>query len=104
MSDSNLEQVTKKVQTVIDEIINPKLQEHNGWIELVEVDLEERAIVVRFRGACSSCAGVDDTMENTIIPLIRQNVREIRNVELTDELDQDIWDMAKSLFTHKEDN
>ena len=104
MSDvnANLEEVTEKLEDVIANIVNPKLMEHNGWIELADVDLEEKLAVVRFRGACSTCHAVDGTLDQTVKPLIRQNVKEIRHVELTEDIDPDVWEMAKSLFTHKD--
>ena len=90
-----------KIEDVIENEINPNLMEHRGWIELVDVFPEERACSVRFRGECSACLKVEDTLESVVIPAIRHNVREIRHVEIDDDLDDDVWAMAKELFTHK---
>lgn len=98
---NKLEEVTEKLETVIETIVNPKLMEHNGWIELAEVDLDERLAVVRFRGACAGCHAIDGTLQDTVTPLIRKNVREIRHVEVTEDIDPDVWEMAKSLFTNR---
>ena len=99
-----IEEVTQHVEEVIDTVINPKLLEHNGWIELVDIDLEERLAVVRFRGACSGCGATKDTLKDTVLPLLRRHVKEIKRVEQTDEIDPDVWEMAKSLFTHRDEN
>ena len=96
------EDLTQRIEKVIDEQINPSLLEHRGWIELVDVFPEERAITVRFRGECSTCMKIDDTLEAVVIPTIRHNIREIRHVEIDDDLDPEVWEMAKSLFTHAE--
>ena len=103
MTDMNydLEDLTSRVEKCIDEEINPELQQHGGWIELVDVFPEERAITVRFRGQCAGCHSMDGTLENTVLPKIRHSIREIRHVEIDDDLDDDVWEMAKSLFTHK---
>ena len=103
MSDLSLEQLTEKVENVIETIINPELNEHGGWIELADVFPEDRAITVRFRGQCAGCHSMDGTLEEVVIPHIRKNVREIRYVEIDDDLADDVWEMAKNLFTHKED-
>ena len=100
--DTKFDEVWDKLEHVIETVVNPKLMEHNGWIELADVDLEEKLAIVRFRGACSTCHAVDGTLDQTVKPLIRQNVKEIRNVELTEDIDPDVWEMAKSLFTHKD--
>ena len=92
----------EKIENVIDEAINPKLLEHNGFIELVDVFPDERACTVRFRGQCSGCYAINDTLKDVVIPEIRKAVREIRHVEIDDDLDDDVWEMAKGLFTHKD--
>ncbi len=102
MTDTDLEALTAKIEKCIDEEINPVLEEHGGWIELSEVFPEERAISVRFRGQCAGCHAVDGTLEETVIPKIRHSVREIRHVEIDDDLADDVWEMAKSLFTHNQ--
>ena len=96
----NTEDLRERIEKVIDEKINPALLEHRGWIELVDIFPEERAITVRFRGECSTCMKIDDTLDAVVIPAIRHNIREIRHVEIDDDLDPEVWEMAKSLFTH----
>lgn len=96
------DQLFEDVEKVIDDIINPQLEKHSGWIELV--DIQCSTAIVRFRGACSACEGVQETVDSIVVPALRRNVRAIRNVEITDEVDPDVWEMAKSLFTHRSDN
>ncbi len=95
------EKLRDEIEKVIDENINPKLMEHKGFIELVDVFPDERAATVRFRGACSGCYAIDDTLKNTVLPAIRKHVKQIRHVEIDNDLDDDVWEMAKSLFTNK---
>ncbi|MCR4842385.1 MAG: NifU family protein [Eubacterium sp.] len=90
-----------QVEQVISEHINPTLQEHNGFIELVDVFPEDRACSVRFRGACSGCYAINDTLKDVVIPEIRKHVRAIRHVEIDNDIDEDVWAMAKNLFTNK---
>lgn len=94
------EELAARLEKVIDEIINPQLLEHRGWIELVDVFPEEKAATVRFRGECSACLKIDDTLKEVVAPQIRRNIKEIRHVEIDDDLDPDVWEMAKDLFTH----
>ncbi len=101
MSNYDVEELRSRIQKVIDDEINPTLLEHRGWIELVDIFPEDRAITVRFRGECSVCQKIDDDLEQLVIPQIRHNIREIRHVEIDDDLDPDVWEMAKNLFSHK---
>ena len=100
--EKGTEDLKERIERVIDEQINPALLEHRGWIELVDVFPQERAITVRFRGECSTCLKIDDTLDDVVVPLIRKNIREIRHVEIDDDLDPEVWAMAKNLFTHSE--
>ncbi len=94
--------LSKRVEEVIDKYINPQLLEHKGWIELVDVFPEERTATVRFRGECSGCMKVDDDLEQIVVPQIRHYIREIRHVEIDDSIDPGVWEQAKNLFTHKD--
>lgn len=42
-----------KVQSYVENILQPKLQGDGGWIEFVS--LEENVLTVVFRGECSKC-------------------------------------------------
>ena len=67
MTQENQEgDLRERIENVIDQQINPSLLDHRGWIELVDIFPEERAITVRFRGECSMCMKIDDTLKEVV--------------------------------------
>lgn len=91
-------QLRDRVEAAIENFVNPKLLEHSGWVELVEVD--GSTAKVRFRGACAACNSMLETADTVISPLLRSQVREIRGVEIVQELSPEVMEMAMGLFSH----
>lgn len=90
-------ELERKVEQVLDDTVNPKLREHKGWVELVAVDDDEVAFV-RFRGACSNCDSIYQTLEEQVAPAILQAVPQIKRVEVDDGVDAELIDLARSLL------
>lgn len=90
-------ELEQKVEQVLDEAVNPKLREHKGWVELVMVD-ESDVAVVRFRGACSNCDSIYQTLEEQVAPAILTAVPQIVRVEVDDGVDAGLIDLARSLL------
>lgn len=88
----------EKINQVIEEKINPKLMEHQGWIDLEEVT-DEMDVVIRFRGACSGCMSNQDTLDETILPVLKEHVPEIKSVRISDDISPELLDLAKSLLS-----
>lgn len=89
----------KDIEKVIEEKINPELDSHKGWIELVQV--KNKIIYVRFRGACSTCASTYDTLDNLVKPVLMESFKEFKDVEIVSEVSNEMIDYAKSLFSTK---
>ena len=62
----------KLVSKIIDEEISPSLQQDGGNIELVDVD--GKVVVVRLRGACSSCKSSQVTLKQFVEKRLREAV------------------------------
>lgn len=93
------EEMEEQVRNVIENTINPELLKHNGWIELTE--LTEEAAYVRFRGACSGCLSIYDTLNEVVKPKLMGAVQEIRDVMISDEVSEELIAFSRSLFTHQ---
>jgi Fe/S biogenesis protein NfuA len=71
------------VQEVIDEVINPGIAAHGGFVELV--DVSEDTMHIRMGGGCQGCAASQATLRMGIERMIREQVPEIANiVDVTD--------------------
>ncbi|HPJ36608.1 MAG TPA: Fe-S cluster assembly protein NifU [Spirochaetota bacterium] len=68
---TNLQKM-KKIEEVINSVIRPGLKRDGGDIELVDINGDE--VMVRLRGACSSCMTAQMTLENFVQQELRNNV------------------------------
>jgi len=96
---SNLQNILKnntEIEKVIEEEINPKLEDHNGWIDFVE--FKNNIIYVRFRGACSSCISTYETFDKLVKPILIEKFKGIEDVEVVNDISEELIDFARSLF------
>lgn len=73
----------EKVQTVFDELVNPRIASHGGAVELV--DVADATIYVRMTGGCQGCAASALTLRQGIERMVREEIPEVQEiVDLTD--------------------
>lgn len=65
-----------KVSRIIDEGVNPQLKNHNGFVVLAAVEVEDDKIrvVLEFLGACSSCVASKTFTLRTIEEYLREKL------------------------------
>lgn len=72
-----------RIQRVIDEIINPGIAAHGGFVELV--DVSDDTLYLRMGGGCQGCSASSATLRQGIERMVRQEVPEIEEiVDVTD--------------------
>ena len=75
--------LAERVQQVIDEVINPGIAAHGGFVELV--DVSDDTLYLRMGGGCQGCAASAATLRQGIERMVRQEVPEIVNIiDVTD--------------------
>jgi Fe/S biogenesis protein NfuA len=75
--------LAERVQQVIDEVINPGIAAHGGFVELV--DVSEDTLYIRMGGGCQGCAASAATLRMGIERMVREQVPQIENiVDVTD--------------------
>jgi Fe-S cluster biogenesis protein NfuA len=72
------EQMRLKVQQVLDDMINPGVAAHGGFVELL--DVQEDNVYIRMGGGCQGCGAADVTLKQGIERLIRDNVPQVREI------------------------
>jgi Fe-S cluster biogenesis protein NfuA len=72
------EHVRMKVQQVLDEMINPGVAAHGGFVELL--DVQDDNIFIRMGGGCQGCGAADVTLKMGIERLIREQVPQVREI------------------------
>ena len=65
----------KRVQSVLDQEINPAVAAHGGWVELIDVKRNE--VFIRMGGGCQGCGMADVTLKQGVEKSIRQAIPEV---------------------------
>ena len=77
------DELSNRVQQIIDEQINPGISSHGGTITLV--DVKEGNAIVSFGGGCKGCSAVDITLKNGVEKIIKDQIPEIITIsDITD--------------------
>jgi len=67
--------IKKRVQSVLDQEINPAVAAHGGWVELIDVKGNE--VFIRMGGGCQGCGMADVTLKQGVEKSIRQAIPEV---------------------------
>lgn len=67
-----------KVQQVLDDMINPGVAAHGGFVELL--DVQDDNVFIRMGGGCQGCGAADVTLKMGIERLIREQVPQVREI------------------------
>jgi Fe/S biogenesis protein NfuA len=67
-----------KVQDLIDNMINPAVANHGGWVELI--DVQDKRVYLQMGGGCQGCGAADITLKAGIERLIKEELPEIEEV------------------------
>jgi Fe-S cluster biogenesis protein NfuA len=76
-------ELKEKVSAVIEKV-RPALQGDGGDIELVDVLAEEKAVLVRLKGACFGCPMSTFTIKGYVEQVMKEEVPEIAEVRLVE--------------------
>ena len=66
------EEVKSKVQKILDDLINPAVASHGGFVNLV--DVSENNVVLEFGGGCHGCGMANVTLKYGVERTIREHV------------------------------
>ncbi|MFL6276949.1 MAG: NifU family protein [Blastocatellia bacterium] len=72
------DEVRRRVQQVLDDMINPGVASHGGFVELL--DVQDDSIFIRMGGGCQGCGAADMTLKQGVERLIRENIPQVREV------------------------
>ena len=75
---SDTQELRGKVQELIDNMINPAIAGHGGYVELI--DVQDKRIYLQMGGGCQGCGAADVTLKSGIERLIKEELPEIEEV------------------------
>ena len=87
----------EKILKIIDEKVRPYLNGHNGDIEVVEV--KDGIVKVKLLGQCSGCISAKYTVQDIVEASIKDEVPEIKSVEVIDYINEDTLNMARKILS-----
>ena len=78
--------IAEKIQSIIDDKINPQIASHGGHLSLL--DVKEETAYVKFGGGCQGCGMADVTLKQGVEVLIKEACPEIEEIlDVTDHAD-----------------
>ena len=86
----------EKVKKLLEEEVNPKLAEHFGGAEFVQI--KEDTVYIKMLGACGGCPSVQTTIEEVIEEIILKEVPQIKRVCLYQGVSDEMIDFAKRIL------
>ena len=81
MNRSMAQMLEQDIQSVLDAEVRPLLHAHDGDIELTGID-EDRVVRLRLLGACATCMGAEQTVNDIIVASIRQACPSVADVRV----------------------
>ena len=72
------DEIAARVQSLLDEQINPSIASHGGYVELV--DVEGDTAYIELGGGCQGCGMADVTLKQGIEVAIREAIPDIEHV------------------------
>ncbi len=67
-----------KVQELIENAINPAIEGHGGFIDLV--DVKDQVVYLSMGGGCQGCGMADVTLKHGIEALLRDEIPDIADI------------------------
>ena len=87
----------EKLQQVIETKIRPLLQTHGGDLELLEVTADG-LVRVRLVGACASCPGAQQTLNELVETALKEACPEVKGVVAVTQVNRQFIDEALTIL------
>ena len=88
--------IEKKIQQIINEKVVPYLKQHGGNIKFLGI--EDGIVKVKLLGQCSGCASSQYTVENVVKASIKEEIPEVKDVELIN-ISEETLDIARKILS-----
>src|SRR2546428_12866303 len=72
------EDVKSRIQKILDEMINPAVASHGGWVELL--DVKDNIAYLKLGGGCQGCGMVNVTLKQGIESTLKEGIPQLAGV------------------------
>lgn len=71
-------EVKSRIQKILDEMINPAVASHGGYVELL--DVKENVAYLKLGGGCQGCGMVNVTLKQGIEATLKEEIPQLAGV------------------------
>lgn len=86
----------EKIRKILEEKVDPVLQEHFGGAVLSR--FEDGIAYIKMTGACAQCPSAQETLESIVRDFIIGGCPEVEDVVLDTTVSDDLLDMARKIL------
>ena len=80
MNDRTKEEIVKNIDYIINEYVQPAVEQHGGYIKLEDFDMESGKVSVLLQGSCSGCASSTITLKMGVENMLKHYIPEVVEV------------------------
>ncbi|SUB88085.1 Fe/S biogenesis protein nfuA [Porphyromonas macacae] len=89
------------VKEVLERQVQPRLAQHGGGVKLCDVS-EEGEVRISFTGHCCTCPAQEATLNSMVSETLKNAFpQESLTLIAVNTVDDDLWNMAKTILQHK---
>lgn len=85
----------EKIERILEQNIRPMLQEHGGNVKFHS--FEDGVVWIELLGACSGCPMADLSTRLTIEEILKAEIPQIKQVELTQSIDAELFEFMEKI-------
>ena len=85
MNDRTKEEIVKNIDYIINEYVQPAVEQHGGYIKLEDFDMESGKVQVLLQGSCSGCASSTITLKMGVENMLKHYIPEVNAVDGMDD-------------------
>lgn len=79
------EEIIENIKYIIDQYVQPAVEQHGGYIKLEDFDQESGRVLVLLQGSCSGCASSTITLKMGVENMLKHYVKEVNGVDGMDD-------------------
>ncbi len=91
----------KQIQDFIEQAVRPRLREHGGDIEFLEVT-PDMQVKIRLLGACATCPGAQQTLSEVVEYSLKQAFPEVKGVVPVFQVNEELLAQALAILRKKD--
>lgn len=88
-----------QIESVLDKNVRPFLRGHGGDVKVCS--FHNGTVELKLSGSCAGCLEASDTKDILITQTLISSLPFVKEVVFNDEIDPELWKIAKQFLQHK---